>query len=80
MRGTELCNSLLQKELQDQSWEMATVAYFTAVYRGLYTSIGEGLLWYLPGDSRLVWEQRLGEVGEEKEEVVGSSVIKRRCT
>lgn len=27
---------------------------------------GEGLLWYLPADSRQVWEQRLGEVAEEK--------------
>lgn len=57
MRGTELFNCLAQ----NQSWEMETVADFT-----VYTSIRERLLCYLPGDSRHVWEQRLGEVGEEK--------------
>lgn len=49
---TELFNCLVQKELQDQSWEMETIAYFMAVCWGLYASIREGLLWYLPGGSR----------------------------
>lgn len=57
MKGTELFNCLAHT----QSWEIETVAYFT-----VYASIGESLRCYLPGDSRHVREQRLGEVGGEK--------------